>query len=112
MKFSQLSKLMPEPVRHNDAILKKMMLQPGDAKPIVQFSQAIFPPGEGVEVHSHESMHEVFFVQQGEVEFTVNGVSQMASEGACMLAEAGDSHALRNIGHEPLQLLFFGVEVS
>ncbi len=89
-----------------------MMLQPGDAKPIVQFSQAIFPPGEGVEMHSHESMHEVFFVQQGEVEFTMNGVSQRAVAGGCMLAAAGESHALKNIGDEPLQLLFFGVETS
>ena len=110
MKYSELSKLAAVPVRHNDAILKKMMLQPGDAEPIVQFSQAVFPPGEGVDAHSHDAMHEVFFVQSGEAEFTVNGVSQIATEGACMFAAAGELHALRNIGEGPLQLLFFGVE--
>lgn len=110
MKFTELSKLAATPVRHNAAILKQMMLAPGDARPLVQFSQAHFPPGEGVEAHLHESMHEVFFVQQGVVEFVVNGESQIAREGACLLAAAGESHALRNIGSEPLTLLFFGVE--
>ena len=112
MKFSELSQLTPIPVSHNEAILKRMMLQPGDARPLVQFSQATFPPGEGVEAHRHESMHEVFFVQQGEVEFIVNGTSQCATAGACLLVEAGESHALRNIGQEPLLLLFFGMETS
>ena len=112
MKISELAQLAATPVRHNEAILKRMMLQPGDARPIVQFSQATFPPGEGVEAHRHESMHEVFFVQQGEVEFIVNGTSQCATAGACLLAEAGELHALRNIGQEPLLLLFFGVEVD
>ena len=112
MKYSELSKLDATPVRHNDAILKKMLLQPGDAMPIVQFSQAIFPPGEGVEAHTHDSMHEVFFIQQGKAEFIIDGVSQFASQGACLLAEAGESHALKNIAKEPLQLLFFGVECA
>ncbi len=112
MKFSELSKLTPIAVRHNEAILKQMMLQPGDAMPIVQFSQALFPPGEGVEAHSHDAMHEVFFVLRGEAEFIVNGVSQIAREGACVLAQAGESHALHNHGSEPMTLLFFGVEVA
>jgi quercetin dioxygenase-like cupin family protein len=110
MKFSELSKLAATTVRHNATIHKKMMLQPGDAAPIVQFSQATFPPGEKVAAHCHDSMHEVFFVQQGEVEFTINGVVQHATEGGCVLAAAGEVHALQNVGEGELKLLFFGVE--
>ncbi len=110
MKFSELSQLTSVPVRHNASILKRMMLQPGDARPIVQFSHAQFPPGEGVKAHSHASMHEVFYVLSGEAEFIINGIPHTATEGSCMLAEAGESHALRNSGDEPLQLIFFGVE--
>jgi quercetin dioxygenase-like cupin family protein len=110
MKFSELSQLTSVPVRHNEAILKRMMLQPGDAQTIVQFSQALFPSGEGVAAHADASMHEVFYVLSGKAEFIVNGIRHTATEGGCLLAEAGDSHALRNIGDAPLLLLFFGVE--
>jgi mannose-6-phosphate isomerase-like protein (cupin superfamily) len=111
MKQIALSELEPEAVRHNPHIQKRMLLAPGELPPLAQFSQATFPPGQGVESHRHETMHEVFFVQQDSASITVDGKEHALSPGGCLLVEAGESHALQNTGDGPLVLLFFGLGV-
>jgi mannose-6-phosphate isomerase-like protein (cupin superfamily) len=110
MKRIALSDIEAVAVRHNPRIHKKMLLAPGELPPLVQFSQAVFPPGESVEPHRHVSMHEVFFIQRGTGSITVEGMEHEVGPGSCLLVEAGERHALRNTGDEPLLLLFFGLE--
>jgi len=110
MKRIALSDIEAVAVGHNPRIHKRMLLAPGELPPLVQFSQAVFPVGESVEPHHHASMHEVFFVQQGSGCITVEGIEHEVGPGSCLLVEAGESHALKNTGGEPLVLLLFGIE--
>lgn len=112
MKRIDLSDIEAMAVSHNPRIKKKMMLSPGELSSLVQFSQAEFPPGEAVEPHRHATMHEVFFVQQGSGTITVEGNEQAVQSGSCLWVEAGEAHALKNTGEEPLVLLYFGIKAQ
>jgi len=112
VKRVDLSALNAVAVHNNTHIQKKVMLSPGELPPVVQFSQATFPPGESVEHHHHDSMHEVFFVQKGSGAITVEGHTYAVEAGSCLWVAAGESHSVKNTGVEPLVLLFFAVDVG
>ncbi|MEM9265039.1 MAG: cupin domain-containing protein [Cyanobacteria bacterium P01_F01_bin.13] len=109
MKRVKLSDLEAQGVSHNTAILKKVMLQPGEIPHLTNFSQATFAPGQVADAHAHSDMHEVFFVSTGTGTMTVNGIDQMLAPGVCILVEPGDVHEVKNTGEAPLVLTYFGI---
>ncbi|MCU0524467.1 MAG: cupin domain-containing protein [Elainella sp. Prado103] len=109
MKHITLDTLPEEPVSHNPAIKKKVMLRLGDLPYLTNFAQARFASGQIAQAHTHADMSEVFFVEAGMGLITIDGQSYPLSPGVCIAVEAGESHQVCNTGTEDLVLTYFGL---
>lgn len=65
-------------------------------------------PGSSIGLHRHDGNEDAYIVVKGEGIFTDSeGKETQVGAGDVTIARAGDSHALKNTGSEPL--VFFGV---
>lgn len=112
MKQTALSKIPTEPVSHNPAIQKKVMLRLGDLPHLTNFSQACFAPGQIVAAHAHPDMCEVFFVESGQGVIQINGKDYSLTPGVCIAVEVGELHEVKNTGNQDLVLTYFGLRVD
>lgn len=110
MKVTSLSAATPEPVSHDAAILKRVLLRRGDVPRLTQYARARFAPGQTAAAHAHADMHEVFLVESGLARFTVDGVARELAPGGCIAIAPGEHHEVANIGEEELVLTYFGIE--
>lgn len=109
MKIQSLGAIADEPVSHNPAIQKQVMVRQGDVENLVYFSRARFAPGEVAGAHSHEDMSEVFFVESGSGTIYINDTVHDLRPGTCVAVEPGDVHEVINSIAEELVLIYFGV---
>ena len=63
-----------------------------------QTTQEIGAPHEPLETHLHS---EIWFVQSGIVELTVNGTAHRLEAGDVGICVAGDKHYIQNAGETP-----------
>jgi quercetin dioxygenase-like cupin family protein len=66
--------------------------------------QRTFPPGGSIGPHLHDK-HEVYYVVSGHGEYTLDGATHPVRAGSAMLVRPGSTHALRQLGTEPLVIL-------
>lgn len=112
MKITQMQTLPDEIVRHNAAISKKVMLRAGEIPQLTQFSQARFPTSQIAKAHCHPDMYEVFFVEAGEGQMTIEGTTHTLAPGVCITVEPNEVHEVVNTGQEDLVLTYFGLKVE
>ncbi|GAB3290558.1 cupin domain-containing protein [Hymenobacter tenuis] len=62
-------------------------------------------PGTGVPRHVHSREDEVFHVQEGEVEFEVDGNVQVLQAGELAYVPRGVPHSFKVVGHAPARVL-------
>eukprot|EP00741_Cyanophora_paradoxa_P009028 tig00001437_g8741.t1 len=96
-------------VAKNTDIKKKQFIPKGTVPHLMMFSTATFAKGQGVPLHSHEDMHEVFYVQSGNGIFRINGVTMAVKAGHTFVAHAGDVHNVENVEDEDLVILYYGI---
>ncbi len=111
MKLSRLDDLAAEPVSHNAAILKRVLLRKGDVPNVMQFAQARFAPGQVAGAHAHADMAEVFFVESGAGTIVIDDVAHPLRPGTCVAVLPHELHEVRNDGATELVLTYFGVRV-
>jgi mannose-6-phosphate isomerase-like protein (cupin superfamily) len=111
MHRSRLSALASEPVVHNPAVTKRVFVRRGVVPRLMQFAQARFGPGDEAGAHAHADMAEVFLVEAGRGEMTVDGRAIPLEPGDCVVVEPGEVHAVVNVGSEELVLTYFGIAV-
>ena len=109
MKWIHLNELPETGVSHNARIRKRMMLEKGDADPIVTYGRAVFPPGEMAGAHCHDDLTEVFTVESGEGEIRVDGEAYPFGAGTTAVVEPGEVHELINTGCAALVVTYFSV---
>ena len=112
MKIVSLTELQDQRVSHNPNIKKRVMITRGELGKLTTFSQAIFPVDEVAQVHRHESMGEVFFVQSGEGEIRIDDASYKLLPGVCALIEPHEEHEVKNTGDEELVITYFGITID
>lgn len=112
MKFTSLSQLPQEPVVHNPAITKKVMLRIGELPHLTNFSQSRFAPGQIAAAHVHEDMAEVFFVESGSGIIKVNNQEYPLLPGHCIAVEPKEVHEIINNSSQELVLTYFGLKVD
>ena len=111
MKTTTLSELGDEPVSHDPAIRKRVLLRLGEVPHLMQFAQARFAPGQAAPAHAHADMHEIFLVESGEARFTVDDVAHHVAAGGCIAIAPGERHEVANAGTTELVLTYFGIAV-
>lgn len=112
MKIHSIATAPTEPVSHNPAITKKVMLHGGEISNLVYFSHARFAPGEVAGAHSHADMSEVFYVESGAGTIRINQAPHLLKPGVCVAVEPGEIHEIENDGFEDLVLTYFGILAS
>lgn len=115
MKIVALEDLPDEPVSHNSAIKKKVLLRKGVLPAcFVKFAQARFAAGQaaGAHAHAHADMFEVFLVEQGEGLIRIDAAERPLRLGTCAVAEPGETHDLLNTGTVDLVITYFGVKAE
>lgn len=112
MKIISLSNLPEEGVSHNPEIKKKVMLRAGEIPHLSTFSQARFRSGQVADVHAHDAMYEVFFVEEGEGIIRVENKEYRLEEGVCIVVEPGEVHEITNTMSTELVLTYFGLKTD
>ncbi|MFZ5988315.1 MAG: cupin domain-containing protein [Bacillota bacterium] len=62
-------------------------------------------PGSSIGLHQHDNEEEIFYIISGKALINDNGTLKEAAAGDSILTGNGDSHAVENIGEEPLEML-------
>ncbi len=97
------------PVTHQPTILKKVLVGPGELPALMNFSQAVFRPGDRAPGHRHDDMWEVFFVRSGRGVIRVDDTESELLADECWVIEPGETHEIYNDSESDLVLLYFGV---
>jgi quercetin dioxygenase-like cupin family protein len=112
MKQVSLSQLPEQGVSHNPAIRKKVMFRAGELPHLTNLAQARFAPGQVAAAHAHQDMCEIFFVEAGEGNITINGIVHDLKPGTCIAVEVGEVHEVANTGGEELILTYLGLSLE
>ncbi len=112
MKILSIDALPDEPVSHNPRILKRVMIRNGQLPHLTQFAQARFRPGQVAAAHTHHDMYEIFFVESGRGQITINGQPHRLATGMCVVVEPGEEHEVANPGETDLVLTYMGLKAK
>ena len=85
------------------------MVKNGEIPHLTNFSTAILHAGNRVPPHVHPDMYEVFYLQAGDAEFTVNESTFSLESGTCLVVEPGEEHSVLNPHFIELRLVYFGI---
>lgn len=108
MKLIKGSAIKLTPTSH-PGILKKLLLMNGSVPGVTNLSQAEIAPGQSIDEHTHETMTEIFYVLQGEIQFYKGEEQIIAQTGDAVVIPPQTPHSLFNGYPEPCQLLYFGI---
>lgn len=113
MILSSLSKIKPEKSSHAsiEKIQKKVFLKNGQIPHLTQFAQGYFQPGCFVPPHKHLDMWEIFLVEEGEVEVTVNDKKIILGKGDFLTVEPNELHSFKNTSKTPTIITYFSIVV-
>lgn len=75
------------------------------SKQVTMVAKVVLEPGCSLGPHPHVEDEEIYYILTGEGLFDDNGVTYKVGPGDAMITGAGESHALKNIGQEPLTFL-------
>ena len=68
-------------------------------------ARLILPPGAGIGRHEHEGEDEVFIITRGSGLLDDGKAETRVSAGDAILTGRGETHAIRNDGNEPLEII-------
>ncbi len=96
-------------VSHNPEIKKQVFLERNEVPKVMTFGQAVFKPGDEVELQTHETMYEVFYILSGKAIFFIEGTEYTVEPGDMIMIAAGEDHYQKNPFDEDVTWVYFGV---
>jgi mannose-6-phosphate isomerase-like protein (cupin superfamily) len=90
-------------IAHGGAVAR-MVLDQRTLKEIGFLASAILDKGRKIESHT-DPMEEIYFIIMGEGEMSVGDETRHVIPGDAIWIPAGEAHALRNTGEDPLFLM-------
>ncbi|MEJ1222906.1 cupin domain-containing protein [Sediminicola sp. 1XM1-17] len=109
MKLVRSQEVAEVGVSHDASVKKKVLLEKGTVPQLMNFSSAVFAPGQAVETHNHPTMYEVFYILKGRAEFVVNQEKVVLGVGDCITIEPGEWHSQSNPYGEHVEWVYFGI---
>tara|TARA_R110002126_G_scaffold277373_1_gene423190 strand:- start:36381 stop:36722 length:342 start_codon:yes stop_codon:yes gene_type:complete len=109
LKIKHIDNIAETLANHKGNILKKVFLEKGEIPNLMMFSAATFKPQQEVEMHKHDTMFEVFYIQSGKAEFVINNKKYIVEAGNCITIEPGALHSQSNPFNEEVTWLYFGI---
>lgn len=108
MRHGSLKTAKLVPIRHNPALIKKVLVEEPIAC-VKHLSHATFRPGDTAFAHAHEDAFEVFYCLKGEIFFWVDGKEVALKKGSCLVVEPNETHSIEKVS-KITELLFMLVE--
>lgn len=112
MKLVHLNEINPQGLSHDADIMKRILLHESELPGSVRLSHAIFRPGQVASAHSHDGLHEVFYVLAGAGQMMIDGVAHALKQGSCIRIDPGEEHELSNTSEHDLMVLYFGLQAT
>ncbi|NIJ45975.1 quercetin dioxygenase-like cupin family protein [Wenyingzhuangia heitensis] len=112
MKLTHTNLLPKTPTSHNTNILKKIFINKENIPNLMMFGSATFKPNQKVTAHKHLTMYEVFYIQKGKLDFTINQQKITATVGDCITIEPNEIHEQHNPYTENAELIYFGISID
>lgn len=111
MKIVELSQIRFQATSHApiDKIKKKVIFPQGQIPHLTQFAQGYFQPGSSVPKHKHHDLYEIFLIEKGEIEFTVNNQKFILKKGEAIVIDPKETHQLKNKNHQTAVLTYFSI---
>lgn len=109
MKLVRAKDLIEEGTSHNPEVKKQVILRKGDLPHQMMLGTAVLQPGQEVSPHRHDSMHEVFVLQEGQLEFIVNQNTFVLEKGDCITIAPQETHRIKNTTNQPAKMLYYGL---
>jgi quercetin dioxygenase-like cupin family protein len=109
MKLVHTNQLPEVGTSHNKDIKKKVFINKNEIPQLMMFGSATFKPGQTVETHKHDTMYEVFYIQNGKAEFIINNEKFIANKGDCITIEQGEYHSMNNPFKKEVTWVYFGI---
>ena len=82
------------------------LFEPGEYRGHVRLmARIVLEPGCSIGPHEHQEEEELFYVLRGKARLTEDGTDYELKPNDAALTGGGRSHALANIGDEPLEVL-------
>lgn len=106
MKHYRLEDLPFEPVSHDPALRKRVIVHENILPRIRGVSHIVLPPGSRASEHSHPDGYEIFYCVRGNVLFSVEGDGVPFSSSQCLIVEPGETHALEALAESELVYFF------
>lgn len=107
---------------HGSPITKQQLIEPFVVPNVAGISVATILPGQRVEMHNHETMHEFFFVLEGQGNFFMtgdknnDGGGRVVRQGSFAHCAPPDMHGIAVLANNndavPLKVLVVGVVVE
>ncbi len=110
MHIGKLEEIMEEGVSHDPHIMKRVMIPDGTIPNLTNFSQARFAPGAIARGHNHPSMHEIYLIESGNGQVTIEGTPYEVGPGTYVHIHPREKHSVVNTGKKDLVITYFGIE--
>jgi len=110
MFIKKLAEIPLSEVSHNPEIAKKVIISNGAIPKLTTFSQSYFKPGQTCTSHTHSDMWEVYYINEGVMTMTCDGVVTEHHPGETVVIEPGEAHSASNQHSEALVTTYFGIE--
>jgi quercetin dioxygenase-like cupin family protein len=114
-----IHRLADTPIRntsHKDAnnrpITKQQFLEPFDVPNVAGFSVTTLLPGQQVQAHVHQSMHEFFYILEGKGTFTIDGKQTIVETGTMVHVTPHEVHQIDAPDDGSLKMLMAGITVD
>lgn len=82
-------------------------LSGADTGSLFTFGSVEVEPGFGPPLHVHTHEDEMFYILEGEIEFTIDGKTFVAGAGTTVFGPRGVPHAFRGAGEKAAKFLIF-----
>ena len=109
MKLGAINQLPDEPVSHNPAIRKRVLIRKGEIPAIAQVARATFPPRQTAAAHAHPDMWELFICENGSGTMTLDNQKIRLTPGQFVLVEPNETHEIQSDENSPLELTMLGI---
>jgi quercetin dioxygenase-like cupin family protein len=107
MKHYTRARIPFEPVSHDPALRKQVLVREGLLPGLGNLSHIVLAPGSRASEHVHADGYEVFYCIRGKLRLAVNATEVLLGGGECLVVEPREVHSIEDTLEETELLYFF-----
>ena len=109
IKIIKESEVIKTEISHSSLFLKNVILSNNEVPNLFQLATAEFIPGSVIDMHSHGSMTEIFYLISGCLELFTNDNSFLINHGDTIVIPPGQNHSFKFL--DSTRIIYFNLLV-